>query len=81
MLNQLQYCEETGIPFAIIIGESELQVSFYAFVTCVAQYRPCRLIRSQIRESVAYCNQILPVLLYKRPPDNSVFLLLFIGAN
>ena len=25
MLNQLQYCEETGIPFAIIIGESELQ--------------------------------------------------------
>jgi histidyl-tRNA synthetase len=25
MLNQLQYCEETGIPIAIIIGESELQ--------------------------------------------------------
>ena len=25
MLNQLQYCEEAGIPFAIIIGESELQ--------------------------------------------------------
>jgi len=25
MLNQLQYCEETGIPLAVIIGESELQ--------------------------------------------------------
>jgi len=25
MLNQLQYCEENGIPFAVIIGESELQ--------------------------------------------------------
>ena len=25
MLNQLQYCEENVIPFAIIIGESELQ--------------------------------------------------------
>merc|ERR1712141_360647 len=25
MLNQLQYCEEEKIPFAIIIGESELQ--------------------------------------------------------
>jgi len=25
MLNQLQYCEESGIPFAVIIGESELQ--------------------------------------------------------
>lgn len=25
MLNQLQYCEENGIPLAVIIGESELQ--------------------------------------------------------
>ena len=25
MLSQLQYCEEEKIPFAIIIGESELQ--------------------------------------------------------
>ncbi|XP_074649907.1 histidine--tRNA ligase-like isoform X2 [Tubulanus polymorphus] len=25
MLNQLQYCEETGIPFAVVIGESEIQ--------------------------------------------------------
>ena len=25
MLNQLQYCEENGIPFAVVIGESELQ--------------------------------------------------------
>ena len=25
MLNQLQYCEESGIPLAVIIGESELQ--------------------------------------------------------
>ena len=25
MLNQLQYCEERGIPLALIIGESELQ--------------------------------------------------------
>ena len=25
MLNQLQYCEENGIPYAVIIGESELQ--------------------------------------------------------
>ena len=24
MLSQLQYCEEHGIPFALIIGESEL---------------------------------------------------------
>merc|ERR1712203_808960 len=24
MLNQLQYCEEQGIPYAIVIGESEL---------------------------------------------------------
>ncbi len=27
MLNQLQYCEETGIPLAVVIGESELQVA------------------------------------------------------
>ena len=25
MLNQLQYCEENQIPFAVVIGESELQ--------------------------------------------------------
>lgn len=25
MLNQLQYCEDNGIPLAAIIGESELQ--------------------------------------------------------
>ena len=25
MLNQLQYCEENGIPFAVVIGESELE--------------------------------------------------------
>jgi len=25
MLNQLQYCEETGIPLAVVIGESELE--------------------------------------------------------
>ena len=25
MLNQLQYCEENAIPYAIVIGESELQ--------------------------------------------------------
>ena len=25
MLNQLQYCEDNGIPLAVIIGESELQ--------------------------------------------------------
>lgn len=25
LLAQLQYCEETGIPFALIIGESEIQ--------------------------------------------------------
>ena len=25
MLSQLQYCEENGIPFALIVGESELQ--------------------------------------------------------
>ena len=25
MLNQLQYCEDNGIPFAVIIGESELE--------------------------------------------------------
>ena len=25
MLNQLQYCEEETIPFALVIGESELQ--------------------------------------------------------
>lgn len=25
MLSQLQYCEENGIPLAVIIGESELQ--------------------------------------------------------
>lgn len=25
MLNQLQHCEDNGIPFAIILGESELQ--------------------------------------------------------
>ena len=25
MLNQLQYCEENHIPFAIIIGQSELE--------------------------------------------------------
>ena len=25
MLNQLQYCEEQTIPFALVIGESELQ--------------------------------------------------------
>jgi len=24
-LNQLQYCEETGIPYAIVIGDSEIQ--------------------------------------------------------
>lgn len=25
MLNQLQHCEETGIPFAVVLGESELK--------------------------------------------------------
>ncbi len=25
MLNQLQYCEENGVPIAVVIGESELQ--------------------------------------------------------
>lgn len=25
MLNQLQYCEETGIPLAVVLGESELK--------------------------------------------------------
>ena len=25
MLNQLQYCEENQIPYAVVIGESELQ--------------------------------------------------------
>ena len=25
MLNQLQYCEENGIPFAVVVGESELE--------------------------------------------------------
>ena len=25
MLNQLQYCEENGIPLAVVIGESELE--------------------------------------------------------
>ena len=25
MLNQFQYCEENGIPFAVVIGESELK--------------------------------------------------------
>jgi len=25
MLNQLQYCEDNGIPLAVIIGESELE--------------------------------------------------------
>ena len=25
LLGQLQYCEETGIPLAVVIGESELQ--------------------------------------------------------
>ncbi len=25
MLSQLQYCEEKGIPLAVIVGESELQ--------------------------------------------------------
>jgi histidyl-tRNA synthetase len=25
MLNQLQYCEDNGIPFAVVVGESELQ--------------------------------------------------------
>ena len=25
MLNQLQYCEEQTIPYALVIGESELQ--------------------------------------------------------
>lgn len=25
MLNQLQHCEEYGIPLAIVLGESELQ--------------------------------------------------------
>lgn len=25
MLNQLQYCEENKVPFAVVIGESELQ--------------------------------------------------------
>ena len=25
MLNQLQYCEDNGIPYAVVVGESELQ--------------------------------------------------------
>ena len=25
MLNQLQYCEDNSIPFAVVIGESELE--------------------------------------------------------
>jgi len=25
MLNQFQYCEETGIPFCVVIGEKELE--------------------------------------------------------
>ena len=25
MLNQFQFCEDNGVPFCVIIGESELQ--------------------------------------------------------
>ena len=25
LLSQLQYCEDTGVPFAVILGESEIQ--------------------------------------------------------
>ena len=28
MLNQFQFCEENGVPFCVVIGESEIEKGF-----------------------------------------------------
>jgi len=51
MLSQLQYCEENGIPLAVVIGESELAAGIVK-LRCVATREEVEVKREQLVESI-----------------------------
>ncbi len=59
MLSQLQYCEESGIPLAVVIGESEIQKGIVKLRT-IATREEVEVSRSELPKVVRErLNQLL----------------------
>jgi histidyl-tRNA synthetase len=59
MLSQLQYCEERGIPLAVVIGESEIQKGIVKLRT-IATREEVEVPRSELPKVIReHLNQLL----------------------